>query len=366
MTNYYIAGTIILALFIGAMVVLYHAYTFPEHFTLENLEQKEKSVEAPKVENKNNPVEGEKSSNGEPLVKDVPKKEDLEKVEAVKVEKSLQLKNAPRGTYFAMTLNRLLEWMHDHWHSNDLFIYPTRWTDNPRHFQMGLLEVAKYSSRILRDNLSRLRTTDDIDKETDSVFVSLSNDPTVLFFPNFENKIEKASKNLESYTKRLASTNQATKSTFYPRSDNLKELLEQYNSLLGGVSTRLSNAPKDTSLKLTEETAGDSLTEGEKLVRVEVSWWEIDDEFYYARGVSYGLYQMLLAIQHDFDDILKLKRADELLNNVIRILQHTQWEPCVVMNGSPDSVFANHLLNLSSRLQDARQKLGSIGRMLEN
>lgn len=304
----YIIAFIFLLLFGGSMYWLYVAYSFPEPYSVE-------------------------------------------------VEKK-----AATGTHFAKSLDQLLEWMEDHWHSNDLLIFPSRWTDNPRHFQMGLLEVSKYSARVLRDNLSRLRTTDEIDPECDKVFVNLSNDPTVLFFPNFEGKIKKGSDSLKEYTKNLSTS----ESHFYPRSDNLKELLEEYTSLLGGVSTRLSNGPKDTSVKLSEETAGDELTEGEKLVKVGVSWWKIDDEFYYARGISFGLYQMLLATKEDFKDILKLKRADELLDNVITILKNTQWEPCVIMNGDPDSVFANHLLNLSSRLQDARQKMGSITRMLEN
>ena len=102
-------------------------------------------------------------------------------------------------------------------------------------------------------------------------------------------------------------------SHFYPRADNLIELLDQFTSLLGGVNTRLANAPRDRETRLSEETAGDQYSQGERRQRVQVPWMQIDDNFYFARGVAYALRQVLMAVRWEFSEILRIKRSDELM-----------------------------------------------------
>jgi hypothetical protein len=62
----------------------------------------------------------------------------------------------------------------------------------------------------------------------------------------------------------------------------------------------LANAPREKALRTTEETAGDQYTKGEKRVQVAVPWTQIDDNFYYARGVAYVLRHMMIASREDF------------------------------------------------------------------
>ena len=73
---------------------------------------------------------------------------------------------------------------------------------------------------------------------------------------------------------------------FYPRSDSLIILLQQYASLLGGATTRLLNASRPAAT-----AAGADLA-----THVPVAWSEIDDNFYYAQGVGYGLYHVFQAL----------------------------------------------------------------------
>lgn len=40
-------------------------------------------------------------------------------------------------------------------------------------------------------------------------------------------------------------------------------------------------------------TAGDPHTQGEKVVTIRVPWAALDDNFYHARGVAYGIHQTL-------------------------------------------------------------------------
>jgi len=96
--------------------------------------------------------------------------------------------------------------------------------------------------RVLRDNLTRMRTTDKLDPHVEAAFTALSNDPFKWWFPSAESRWRQAHGNLETFYQNLV----AGKTNFYPRADNLVELLNQYLSLMGG-STRGSSMPPATS-----------------------------------------------------------------------------------------------------------------------
>ncbi len=265
------------------------------------------------------------------------------------------------GVLFADTLIKMSEDMTANWLPNDK-LYPTIFLDNPQNFQLGELETIRYGTRVLRDKLSRLRTTDQIDKDAENAFVFFSNDAKKWILPSAESKYKKGVASLKAYRDNLISG----QTNFYPRSDNLVELLDQYASILGGVNTRLSNAPRQKGKVLSEETAGDSFTDGEKYVRVHVPWTKIDDNFYYGQGVAFGLRQMMVAVQHDFKNILEVKKAEELVVRIIDILDQSQFEPLIVLNGKRGSIFANHSLQLQSLLEDARQKIRSLQDMVRH
>lgn len=263
------------------------------------------------------------------------------------------------GMVFIETLVRLSDDMSARWLPNDK-LYPTVFLDNPQNFQLGVLETVRYSTRVLRDKLSRLRTTDKIDSDAEAAFVFFSNDPYKWILPSAESKFRSGVKSLRNYESRLT----RGEVDFYPRADNLNELLDQYVSLLGGINTRLSNAPRRETTVLSEETAGDAYTKGEKRVQVEVPWTQLDDNFYYGRGVAYALRHLMLAIKYDFRNILEVKNAEELVDRIIEVLDMSQFEPWLVLNGSRGSLMANHSLELQSLLEDARQKMRSLQDMI--
>lgn len=265
-----------------------------------------------------------------------------------------------KGMVFTGALITMGERLLVSWLPNDV-IYPTVLLDNPQNFQLGQLEVIRYCSRVLRDKLSRQRTTDKIDPDADQAFTDFSNNPHYWLWPSAESKFGAGVKALKRYRQGLAKGT----SHFYARADNLIELLDQLTSLLGGVDTRLSNAPRDWPQRLSEETAGDRYTSGEKTTRVRVPWLQIDDNFYYGRGVAYALRHVLLAVQWEFNEILSIKRSQELLANIIEELALADFEPWLVQNGSRDSIFANHSLTLMATLENVRQKLTNLQQMLE-
>lgn len=271
----------------------------------------------------------------------------------------VQTSNERPGLAFTETLITMGDQMTKAWLPNDVF-YPTVFLDNPQNFQLGELESLRYAVRVLRDNLTRLRTTDKIDENIDQVYILFSNDPNKWIFPSAESKYKASVRELKVYRDRLGKGDAG----FFPRADNLIELLAQLNSLLGGVNTRLANAPRDQGEVLTEETAGDPYTEGEEKVRIRVPWTVIDNNFYYARGVAYGIRQVLAAVRSDFSEILETKKATELLDKIIRLLNQSQFEPILILNGSRGSIWANHSLQMLATLGDVRQKLRSLESML--
>jgi hypothetical protein len=256
-----------------------------------------------------------------------------------------------KGTYFIKTNLALVEQMLGNWLPNDLF-WPTIFLDNMPNFQLGQLEVVRYNVRVLRDNLSRMRTTDKLDPYAEAAFTALSNDPYKWWFPSAESKWKLGHKNLQSFYENLLKGD----SNFYPRADNLVELLNQYLSLMGGANTRLINAPTDIKKTLSIEKD----KEGQRLVDIDIPWSQIDDNFYYAQGIAYALYESFKAIKIDFKDILIDKNSMELVDKILENLERCYFEPLIIFNGDPSSIFANHSLNLSGVFNDARQKVNSL------
>jgi len=271
-------------------------------------------------------------------------------------EISLQKVNKKiKGAYFIKTNQALAKQMFENWLPNDI-LWPTVLLDNMPNFQIGELEVVRYNVRVLRDNLSRMRTTDTLDPHAEEAFTAFSNNPYKWWFPSAESKWKLGHQNLEYFYQNLLSG----KSTFYPRADNLVELLNQYVSLMGGVNTRLINAPSDIKKTLSIEEQRKGMPQGPDLIDIDIPWYKIDNNFYYAQGVAYAIYASFKAIRIDFIDVLTDKNCVKLVDKILENLGRCDFEPLLVFNGDPDSIFANHSLNLSGVFNDARQKIDSL------
>ena len=259
-----------------------------------------------------------------------------------------------KGVYFVKANQALVERMLDRWLPNDIF-WPTVFLDNMPNFQLGKLEVVRYNTRVLRDNLTRMRTTDKLDPYAEKAFTSFSNDPYKWMFPSAESKWKDGYESLELYYNNLISG----ESTFYPRADNLVQLLDQYLSLMGGVNTKLVSAARETR-KVTAKDKENSVDMDEDKSDLVIPWREIDDNFYYAQGVAYSLHLSFKAIKRDFYSVLQDKNCLNMVDKIIDDLGRCNFEPLLIFNGDPDSIFANHSLNLSGIFNDARQKISSL------
>jgi hypothetical protein len=259
-----------------------------------------------------------------------------------------------RGAYFIKINQVLIKQMYENWLPNDIF-WPTALLDNMPNFQLGELEVVRYNVRIIRDNLSRMRTTDKLDPQAEAAFTSLSNDPHKFWFPSAESKWKNGYKNLDAFYQNVTQG----KSHFYPRADNLIELLSQYASLMGGANTRLILAPGDIRRTLAMEEL-EANSQGKEMIEIDIPWHKVDNNFYYAQGIAYALYHSFKAIKVDFERVLIDKNSMKLVDQILENLKRCDFEPLIVFNGDPDSIFANHSLNLSGVFNDARQKINSL------
>lgn len=245
------------------------------------------------------------------------------------------------------------------WLPND-WLWPSALLDNPQNFQLGELEGVRYAVRVLRDNLTRLRTTDLIDHDVEEAFTSLSIGPRSWLLPSAESQYRRGFNALRRYRERLA----AGQAHFYPRADNLMELVGQLNSLLGGSNTRLYNCVGDFTTRLSEEMSGET-TDKQHVAQADVPWSAVDDQFYYARGVAFVYRELMAAVVQDFAAILIERNAMSLAQSILRdFLDYTQFEPLYVANGGFGSMWANHPYQLLGLLSQARERARSLNSML--
>lgn len=224
------------------------------------------------------------------------------------------------------------------WLPNDLMLTPGAVQDNLPNFQLGVLQVVRHAARVLRDNLTRQRTSEAVHPDTDKAHTAYNNDPRKWAFPSAENAFERGNTALRRFSGELGGS-----ANVYPRADNLIELLKIFISELGTVSTRLLEAQDSER----------------------VSWFEIDDNFYFAQGVGFAMYGMMLSVREDFKEVLIDKKALKITDLIVKSLKATQFEPWFVTNGSKSGFLANHSNNLKVFLDDARQKMKSLESILD-
>jgi len=142
---------------------------------------------------------------------------------------------------------------------------------------------------------------------------------------------------------------------FYSRADNLWQYTEVVIKRLGGLSTRLTansaSGNYGPGLSELEREAADE--KGTTVAKV--TWLEIDDVFYEARGASWALLHILRAIKHDFEDILLDKRAMRTVDIMIKALENalTPILSPMILNGSGYGLFANYSLSMANYIARA-------------
>jgi hypothetical protein len=247
------------------------------------------------------------------------------------------------GEAFATTLAEVV----DHelssltgWRPNDLFLWgPGLWADNNSNRQLGIIRAVRESARVLRDNLTKVSATE-YDENLVDADTKLRNDEYKFWFPSAESRFEDGVEALRRYVAGLAGESPTSK-PINRRNVELIRLFQAWTDLLGGAHANLYDE--------------------------DVSTWRTDDHFYHAQGLAHVMVHLTVAVRREYE--AELRERGTVLDLLARV-QHSleraaTLKPLMVLDGSPDGLFANHRRNLDAYIVDARQLMYSIREELE-
>jgi hypothetical protein len=233
---------------------------------------------------------------------------------------------------------------------------PGVFLDNISNWEYGALVMLRDATTALRNHFARdqSQSAEDPDLAIAEPYFYYEHNSWAL--PSTEAEYQKGIESLHKYMSRLQKYGgPIKKAQFYSRADNLWQYTEVVIKRLGGLSTRLTANSAGGNY-------GPGLSDIEKLAADEkgtpitkVSWLEIDDIFYEARGASWALLHILRAIKHDFADILLDKRAMRTVDIMIKAMENalTPILSPMILDGSGYGLFANYSLTMANYISRA-------------
>jgi hypothetical protein len=250
--------------------------------------------------------------------------------------------------------------------SNDV-LPPSVMMDNMPSWEFGALEMARDLALAMRQDFSRSQSQSLENPFLTKAQPQFNIDSLSWLLPSAESKYQEGIDNLYAYRSSLSDKNQQ-QGQFYARADNLRDWLKQLEKRLGSFSQRLSASVGQE--RLDTSLAGDAQaiqsTPTANRLAEKTSWWQLDDNFYEARGASWALIHFLKAVEVDFADVLEKKNATVSLQQIIRELEATQeslWSP-IILNGSGFGTLANHSLVMANYISRANAALIELSELL--
>lgn len=237
------------------------------------------------------------------------------------------------------------------WTANDPWFQPTALLDNMPNFQQGVVAAVARFAIELRDHLSRVRGTSQVDSDAEGAAGRLNYPGDVWFLewsstpvqPSSESQYRRAIADLDRYNARLA----RGEATFERRADNLMATLERIAADLGAAAAAVD----------------------EKALARSGAWydWDADDLFYANKGRLYAYRILLAELGKDMDGIIRERGLGRVWEQMLGSLgRAAALEPWVVANGSPDGqLWPNHLLAQGYLLLLARFQLYEVVNILQ-
>ena len=207
------------------------------------------------------------------------------------------------------------------WRPNDLI----QFTDNVNHYQLGVIEATRRTSIVLAERISRTGSSDPYVRELEQAMSMFAIDPTTWMFPRAEAKYQEGLDNIRIYRGMLLRNG----ARFYNRMDNLVPLILTYESILGSVT--------------------------ENLLRRDISFFKSDDIFFYSKGVSAMILSAMEGVGVDFQDTIEAALSTGVYEEIIFSLrQIVAMNPPVILDGGPNSIWANHRANIAGPMSRVR------------
>ncbi|WP_448211756.1 DUF2333 family protein [Colwellia sp. MEBiC06753] len=250
--------------------------------------------------------------------------------------------------------------------SNDV-LPPSVFLDNIPSWEFGVLEMVRDMAVVMRQEFSRSQSQSLENDQLKIAQPKLNIDHKSWVVPAAESEYQKAIDQFYIYRTNLADAS-TQNAQFYTRADNLRTWLSKVQKRLGSYSQRLSASVGrdviDTSFA-GDKQAKQSTTSASHLA-MKTSWWQIDNEFYEARGACWALLHFLKAISIDFNDVLVNKNAQVSVQQIIRELEASQesvWSP-MILNGDGFGLLANHSLVMANYISRANAALIDLNELL--
>ena len=227
------------------------------------------------------------------------------------------------------------------WRPNDLFFWgPTLMADNNANRQIGILIALRETCRVFKDHLTKI-SSNEYDQNLILADSDFRNDPYRWMLPGAETKFRSGVKHLRAYVAGLH-TNPPSSRELNQRNIELGRLMQAWSDLLGDAHANLYRTRTD---------AGEPMRP-----------WTVDNYFYQAQGYAHVIYHMMQAVKREYYLPLRTKPVlATLFDEAIDPLgKAAEMKPLIVLDGSPDGIFANHRRNLDAYINEARQKIYSI------
>ena len=258
-------------------------------------------------------------------------------------------KPVPPGEIYASTLAAIM----DHelhtgfgWRPNDFYLWgPKVAADNNSDRQLGIIQAIRETTRVFKDHLTKV-SSNQYDPNLVIADTDFRNDAEKWILPSPEGKYDDGIKHLQAYIAGLHTTPPSSRE-LNTRAVELVRLVQTWTDLLGDAHANLYRTAKDDGSP--------------------VHSWDCDHYFYHSQGYAHVMYHMMQALEREYagqlkDDPVLKTMFDESIDALGKA---ALLKPVIVMDGSPDGLFANHRRNLDAYITEARQKMYSIREELE-
>ncbi len=199
----------------------------------------------------------------------------------------------------------------------------------------AIIEVLEYAVVTLAERMSRTGSTALYDPNLEMAMNWIMVKAESYWFPSAESKYKETIMDMQGYLERM----EKGSAIFFTRTDNLIPLLASFEDLLGSCDEILLKSKEDDGTN--------------------VSFFKVDDYFYYTKGVIDSMLTILEAVREDYYKTLESRRSLEIIDHALHSLEHGEHiNPWIVLDSDLDSIFANHRSNLAGPVSHARFHLG--------
>lgn len=218
------------------------------------------------------------------------------------------------------------------WTPNLPFIFPASILDNMPNFQEGIVAGVRGIVPVIK----HFEQNTDAQKDDIKAAAKLLSYPPNVWLMSRKGKFNLAPSSNAQYRKAAAELHKFAKDgVFLPKAEDLDALLQKISTNLQKITVRNEEQQREKSTDWIDTSS--------------------DDLFYFGKGYAFALWQISKTLGADFREIILEKNLYAEWTYLVNSLKKAaEFEPMIVRNGAPDSLFKpNHLIMQNFYLQRA-------------